>query len=182
MGSIQAPAALFYISYSPADERWAVWIAWTLESAGFRTMVQAWDFVPGIEFITFMDRGVQESTAMISVLSPSYLTSAYASMEWRAALRSSPEQPTRRLIPVRVADCPIEGLLATLPSLDLLDIQDEDVARRKLLSRVRETLDEPTVDVGSPSTPSIPPDSVERVARGRRQSAQAPDFPPTQDS
>ncbi|MBX6768136.1 MAG: toll/interleukin-1 receptor domain-containing protein, partial [Actinomadura rubrobrunea] len=32
----------FFISYSPADERWAAWIAWQLETAGHRTMMQAW--------------------------------------------------------------------------------------------------------------------------------------------
>jgi hypothetical protein len=29
-----------FISYSRADERWAIWIANTLESAGYRTMLQ----------------------------------------------------------------------------------------------------------------------------------------------
>ncbi len=44
------PVDLF-LSYSPADERWATWMAWELEAAGYRTMLQAWDFVPGTNFI-----------------------------------------------------------------------------------------------------------------------------------
>lgn len=37
-----APPGVF-VSYAPADERWAAWIAWQLEPAGFRTMLRAWD-------------------------------------------------------------------------------------------------------------------------------------------
>ena len=70
------PTDLF-ISYSPADERWATWVAWELESAGYRTMLQAWDFVPGTNFIDFMDRGIREAAAMIAILSRNYLNSRY---------------------------------------------------------------------------------------------------------
>lgn len=37
-----------FVSYAPADERWAAWIAWQLELAGFRTMLRAWDCPVGI--------------------------------------------------------------------------------------------------------------------------------------
>ncbi len=158
MGETQAPAVDFFVSYSPADERWATWIAWTLEAAGYRTMVQAWDFVPGTEFIEFMDRGVRESVAVIAVLSPYYLKSTYGRMEWQAALRSSPERPERKLIPIRVADCRIDGLLATVSWLDLLDIRDEGLARRQLLDRVREALDGRAL--GAVGRPSFPPDGA----------------------
>ncbi|MEK8142647.1 toll/interleukin-1 receptor domain-containing protein [Streptomyces sp. M10(2022)] len=80
----------FFISYSPADEQWASWMAWTLESAGYRTVVQAWDFVPGTNFIDYMDRGVSESAAVIAVLSRHYERSTYGRMEWQAALRAAP--------------------------------------------------------------------------------------------
>ncbi|EEP75213.1 ATP/GTP binding protein, partial [Micromonospora sp. ATCC 39149] len=72
-----ADAAHFLISYSPADERWATWIAWELELAGYRTVLQAWDFVPGTNFIDFMDRAIRQSAAVIAVLSNNYLRSRY---------------------------------------------------------------------------------------------------------
>jgi TIR domain len=31
----------FFISYNSADARWAEWIAWTLEQAGYSTILQA---------------------------------------------------------------------------------------------------------------------------------------------
>ncbi|TDF48456.1 TIR domain-containing protein [Streptomyces sp. WAC05374] len=131
----------FFISYSPADEAWASWIAWTLEEAGYRTVVQAWDFVPGSNFIDFMDRGVSESAAVIAVLSRHYERSTYGRMEWTAALRADPETPERRLLTVRVDDIPVEGLLATITYVDLVGVHDVAAARSLLLARVEQALD-----------------------------------------
>lgn len=41
----------FFVSYTQADREWAVWIAWVLEAAGFKTKIQAWDFAAGFNFI-----------------------------------------------------------------------------------------------------------------------------------
>ncbi|MGA4959331.1 WD40 domain-containing protein [Streptomyces lavendulocolor] len=131
----------FFISYSPADEAWASWIAWTLEEAGYRTVVQAWDFVPGSNFIDFMDRGVSESAAVVAVLSRHYERSTYGRMEWTAALRADPETPERRLLTVRVDDIPVEGLLATITYVDLVGVRDAGAARSLLLARVEQALD-----------------------------------------
>ncbi|MGW3205469.1 WD40 domain-containing protein [Streptomyces sp. NPDC001135] len=140
----------FFISYSPADERWASWIAWTLEEAGYRTVLQAWDFVPGTNFVDFMDRGVSESAAVIAVLSRNYERSRYGRMEWQAALRADPDAPERRLITVRVEDIPVEGLLATITYVDLVPVADAGAARELLLARVRQALD-------GRARPSLPP-------------------------
>ena len=67
---------LLFVSYTPADEDWASWIAWELESAGYRVVLQAWDFVPGTNFVDFMDRGVAGAAAVIAVLSRSPLRRA----------------------------------------------------------------------------------------------------------
>ncbi|MFG3493586.1 TIR domain-containing protein [Streptomyces sp. NPDC047928] len=131
----------FFISYSPADEAWASWIAWTLEEAGYRTVVQAWDFVPGSNFIDFMHRGVSESAAVIAVLSRHYERSLYGRMEWTAALRADPESPERRLLTVRVDDTPVEGLLATITYVDLVGVADAAAARALLLTRVEQAID-----------------------------------------
>ncbi|OEV12498.1 TIR domain-containing protein [Streptomyces nanshensis] len=131
----------FFISYSPADEQWAAWIAWTLEEAGYRTVIQAWDFVPGTNFIDFMDRGVSDSVAVIAVLSSHYERSTYGRMEWQAALRAEPEAPERKLLTVRVEDVPIEGLLATITYVDLVGVDDTETARSMLLTRVGQAVE-----------------------------------------
>ncbi len=35
----------FFISYTGSDEAWATWVAHQLETAGYRVLIQAWDFV-----------------------------------------------------------------------------------------------------------------------------------------
>ncbi|MGP3951133.1 TIR domain-containing protein [Streptomyces sp. 7N604] len=187
----------FFISYSPADERWASWIAWTLEEAGYRTVLQAWDFVPGTNFVDFMDRGVSESAAVIAVLSRNYERSRYGRMEWQAALRADPDTPERRLITVRVEDIPVEGLLATITYVDLVGVGDTSAARDLLLTRVGQALDgraRPAARPGfpggpsaSPGTPSIPPPLSNRPLgrpgwAGRRRPAIAPRYPQADES
>ncbi|MEU9444038.1 TIR domain-containing protein [Streptomyces sp. NPDC048304] len=182
----------FFISYSPADERWASWIAWTLEEAGYRTVLQAWDFVPGTNFVDFMDRGVSESAAVIAVLSRNYERSRYGRMEWQAALRADPDAPERRLITVRVEDIPVEGLLATITYVDLVPVTDPVAARDLLLARVRQALDgraRPSLPPGYPGganghplTSAPPPSSPGRPLggtgwAGRRRPAAAPAYP-----
>ena len=56
---------------------WAEWIAWELEEAGHRVLVQAWDFVPGSNWIQGMQEGVTRAGRTIAVLSPAYLESEY---------------------------------------------------------------------------------------------------------
>jgi len=54
---------VLHVSYSPAGEDWARWIAWELEGAGCRVVLQAWDFAPGTNFTGFTDRGVTGAAA-----------------------------------------------------------------------------------------------------------------------
>ncbi|GHF65157.1 hypothetical protein GCM10010218_53280 [Streptomyces mashuensis] len=192
----------FFISYSPADERWAAWIAWTLEEAGYRTVLQAWDFVPGTNFVDFMDRGVSESAAVIAVLSRNYERSRYGRMEWQAALRADPDAPERKLITVRVEDIPVEGLLATITYVDLVGVPDAGAARALLLTRVGHALEGrarpdqhpgfPGRPAGGPTAPgagaapattpaAVPPPPARQPGSpgwtGRRRPAAAPAYP-----
>ncbi|MGW4737306.1 WD40 domain-containing protein [Nocardia xishanensis] len=180
----QGRARDFFISYSPADGRWATWLAWQLETAGYRTLIQAWDFVPGTNFIDFMDRGVRESTVVIAVLSDNYLNSRYGTMEWQAAFRTDPG----KLLPVRIADCALEGLLATLTYLDLLNVTTAEEARRTLLERVAEMLAgraKPRIEPGFPhdghaALPALADEEhrgTVESALGRRTPVAAPPFP-----
>ena len=138
-GQANLPVEIF-ISYSPADERWATWIAWELETAGYRTMLQAWDFVPGTNFIDFMDRGLSQAAVVVAVLSRHYLNSTYGRLEWQAALRADPVHPATRLVTIRIDDCRLDGLLATITYIDLVRITDPHEARELLLQRIRHAL------------------------------------------
>ncbi|GIF50186.1 TIR domain-containing protein [Asanoa ferruginea] len=143
----------FFISYAPIDEPWATWIAWELEVAGYRTMLQAWDFVPGSNFIDFMDRGVSQSVAVIAVLTTTYVRSRYGRMEWQAALRRAPDHPESKLITVRVEDFPLEGLLATITFVDLVGVDDPLEARDRMLRRIAEAMNGRAKPPGQPAYP-----------------------------
>src|SRR5689334_4069352 len=129
-----------FVSYSSADERWATWMAWELETAGYRAMLQAWDFVPGTNFIEFMDRGVSRSAAVVAVLSQRYVDSPYGRLEWQAALQAAKGNPTGRLVTVRVEDCQVDGLLGIITYIDLVGVTDQHQARALLLDRSRHAL------------------------------------------
>ncbi|MEN3309251.1 MAG: hypothetical protein V7603_5453, partial [Micromonosporaceae bacterium] len=176
----------FFISYSPADERWATWLAWEFEAAGYRTMLQAWDFVPGTNFIDFMDRGVRDTAVVVAVLSERYLSSTYGKLEWQAALRADPGGTGSKLVTVRVEDCPLDGLLATITYVDLVGVADPDRARGLVLERMRQALAGRAKPVLRPTFPANRDDpgpeqfraGAARRPRSRRTPINPPPFPP----
>src|SRR5215218_5021303 len=101
----------FFVSYTRADREWAEWIAWQLEDAGHETVLQAWDFPPGSNFVHEMQQAAATADRTVAVLSPEYLASEFASAEWYAGFRQDPVGADQRLLPVRVRDCKPEGLL-----------------------------------------------------------------------
>ena len=80
----------FFISYTSADRAWAEWIAWQLEAEGYTTVIQAWDFGPGSNFVLEMDTAAKAARRAIAVLSPDYFHSGFASSEWAARFRQDP--------------------------------------------------------------------------------------------
>jgi hypothetical protein len=67
----------FFVSYSKTDKAWAEWIAWTLEAAGYSTVLLAWDFLAGSNFVLEMQRAATEANRTIAVLSQKYLDSSF---------------------------------------------------------------------------------------------------------
>jgi RNA polymerase sigma factor (TIGR02999 family) len=132
----------FFISYSHQDHDWAEWIAWQLEDAGYSVVIQAWDFLAGSNFVVAMDDGLRQATHVVAVLSPHYLDSRFCRPEWSSAFSQDPTGYARRLIPVRVRNCKVDGLLATVVYIDLVG-NDEAAARQKILDHVRQTRSKP---------------------------------------
>jgi hypothetical protein len=121
----------YFVSYTAADRAWAEWIAWTLEDAGATVTLQAWDFGPGSNFIVEMQRAAADARRTIAVLSPEYLESQFAAPEWAAAFAQDPEGFGRKLVPVRVRDCALDGMLKAIVHIDLVG-SDETTARQRL--------------------------------------------------
>jgi TIR domain len=49
------------------NRTWAEWIAWTLEAAGYRVLIQAWDMAPGTNWILTVDEGMRRAERTIAV-------------------------------------------------------------------------------------------------------------------
>ena len=115
----------FFISYNKADRVWAEWIAWQLEEAGYTTFLQAWDFRPSSDFVEEMDRAAKEAERTIAVLSDDYLLSGLAKSEWHVAFVKAATGKQGALLPVRVREVELEGLLKPIVYIDLVDSTEE---------------------------------------------------------
>lgn len=122
----------FFISYNSQDRTWAEWIAWTLEEAGYSTVIQAWDFRPGGNFVLAMQQAATDTRQTVAVLSQHYLNAEYTQPEWADALRRDPQGNQRTLLPVRIDNCRPTGLLGSVIYVDLYGLE-QDAARRGLL-------------------------------------------------
>lgn len=168
----------FFVSYNQADRGWAEWIAWHLEAAGYKAIIQAWDFRPGENFVLAMNRAASEARRTIVVLSPAFLAARFTQPEWAAAFAQDPTG--NKVLPVRVQDCNPGGLLGPIAFIDLVE-QAEDAARAALLAGVREGRAKPTKAPSFPSSaaskpaPAFPAAAAAAAPVARAASAPPPD-------
>jgi hypothetical protein len=140
------------------DLPWAAWISWNLEDVGHRVLLAEWDMVPGTQWANEMDQGLRAADVLIAVVSPDYVTSAFASAEWQAKWRDDPDGRRRAVVPIVVRKTVAGGLLGGVTTIDLTGFAGddprrdrEDEARRRLLDRVRHAF------LGR-AKPTVPPD------------------------
>ncbi|MEM9486292.1 MAG: TIR domain-containing protein [Cyanobacteria bacterium P01_F01_bin.116] len=126
----------FFISYTGNDRNWAEWIAWILEEAGYTTVIQAWDFHPGGNFVLDMQKAT-EANRTVAVLSSLYLDKPFTTAEWAAAFAQDPTSKVRKLIPIRIEDCTPQGLLAPIVYVDIFNC-DETVAQQRILAGMQD--------------------------------------------
>ncbi len=147
----------FFVSYTGMDQSWAEWIAWQLEDAGHDAIIQAWDFRPGMNFVLEMDEAMKADHT-IAVLSPSYIEAVFTRPEWAGAFAQDTLGRHRKLIPIRVHNVVLEGLLSTIIYIDLVG-RGEAEAKMELLSGIAEGRAKPRAAVPFPgvsSSPSFP--------------------------
>ena len=123
----------FFISYNKADRSWAEWVAWELEEKNYTTLLQEWDFRPGQSFVLRMNQAIQQANRTIAILSPDYLNANYTQPEWGAAFAKDPTGDNGLLVPVRVRECDLQGLLSQIIYIDLVGLE-EQAAKETLLA------------------------------------------------
>jgi serine/threonine protein kinase/V8-like Glu-specific endopeptidase len=141
----------FFISYSSVDQQWAEWVAWQLETAGYTTTLQTWDFHAGNNLILAIDKALRQAERVLALLSPDYIASSVSSTEWANAFLRDPRGEDSLLVPVLIHPCTIEGLLSQLIYIDLTDL-DEQKARTTLLERIQQSRHKPE---SAPRYPTI---------------------------
>ncbi len=151
----RSPMKNFFISYNQVDAAWAEWIAWQLEESNYSTIIQAWDFHPGLNFIEEMHRALLNAERIIAVISPDYLSSEYACAEWNAAFAEDPLGTKGKLLPIKVRECRLEGLRKTIIYIDLIGL-DETVAREKLIEGISNDRAKPAREPAFPSSTQGP--------------------------
>ncbi len=144
----------FFISYNKADRAWAEWIAWQLEAEGYSTILQAWDFRPGSNFILQMDTAAKAAKRTLAVLSPNYFDALYTQPEWAAALVQDPTGQEGKVVPVRVRECTPGGLFAALVYIDLVGL-NRLAAQNTLLAGVHRSRARPSAEPGFPGTTAL---------------------------
>jgi hypothetical protein len=154
----------FFVSYTRSDLRWAEWVAWELERAGKTTVLQAWDFNPGENFVRRMSEALDQAARTIAILSEAYFKSAYSRDEWTAAFVHD-RDGQGRLLPIRVELCEVPRLLAPIVYIDLAGL-GEAAARDALIAGIRDGRRKPDREPAFPgSKMSIeqPPAAARRV-------------------
>lgn len=144
----------FFISYTGVDESWAEWVGYVLEEAGFTTIIQAWDFRPGSNFILNMQTAATAADRTIMVLSPDYLKSQMAAPEWAAAFRQDPQGVENRLLPVMVRACQPSGMLAAIVQIRIHELEEPE-AKKALLAGVNSKRAKPSNPPAFPGRPVV---------------------------
>ena len=151
----------FFVSYTSVDRGWATWVAFVLEENGYTTILQEWDFRPGMNFPVAMQKAANEANRTIMVLSPAYLESGFASSEWAAAFVKDPKGLEQKLLPVVVTACEPGGVLSSIVHIDLTG-KNEAEARAELLAGVKGERAKPKTrppfpgQTGTPNFPGAP--------------------------
>jgi hypothetical protein len=166
----------FFISYNKPDRQWAVWIAWTLEDAGYAVTIDEWDFRAGGNFVREIDKALSECHKIVAILSRNYVEKGnYTYAEWAAAYAEDPKGEKRKLIPVRIEECNPEGILKQIKYIDFtlfIKEEEKEKARDLLLDELRKR-GKPSQEPGFPTRD----DSEVSFSKQRINPSQEPRFP-----
>ncbi len=125
----------FFISYNHHDLFMAQRIKSWIEEVGYSCMMQKADFGTGSNFVLKMDEAAKKAKRTIAILSPNYLSSKFTQPEWAAAFAKDPTGEFQSLIPIRIHECELDGLLSTIVYLDLVGLNAIDM-KEKLLADI----------------------------------------------
>ena len=130
----------YFISYAHDDRAWAAWLAWQLESLGYRVVLDRWDLRPGDEFAGKLMELIQDSSNVIALLSKNYLSSSFTQSEWLPLIIRGPVEGPG-VVPVRIDDVKTPLLLRENVGVSLVGLDSKSAAVRITESSDRRVCD-----------------------------------------
>ena len=131
-GAISADKAHFFISRAGAEAPFAAVIGRILEDAGYRVILQQWDF-GNSNFMERMHAALESGARVIALLSPAYFKSDHCMAEALNAIGHDPLNKNGRLIVMRIAECAPSGLFTALAYWDLVPLRDHAFRLREIV-------------------------------------------------
>ena len=128
----------FFVAYHAADQNWAEWVGQKLQKAGKTVELQSYDYWARSSMILEMFAVSAVADATIALLSPEFLAENLDRPEWQAAHAQDPTATLGILLPVRVRECDVDGVLPGVEYIDLAGLGENEAAE-KLLERIRTT-------------------------------------------
>lgn len=78
-----------FVSYAHQDGEWPVVLAENLQRLGLRVWLDQWEMTPGQNVLARLQDGLARASALVAVVSPSWLTSQWATKEFEMAAKAA---------------------------------------------------------------------------------------------
>jgi TIR domain len=140
----------FFVSYTREDVKQAEWIAWVLNQAGYRVIIQRWNFTVGRNWFAEMDNASRIAERTVAVLSKAYGDSDYCRLEWQQAMELDPGGSKRKLVPIRIVPYKPDSYLRQVVYIDLVGLA-EDEAREQIIAGAHQAVTGEAIPATAPS-------------------------------
>jgi tetratricopeptide (TPR) repeat protein len=94
-----------FISYRSTDRSWAKDLVTRLEGVGFKVFLDQQELMPGDQLANRLQGALAYSKAAVVLMSRGWIESAWCQEEANALLHRAVQEPTFRVVPIRIDDC-----------------------------------------------------------------------------
>ena len=119
-----------FLSHSSKDKPAVRKLATRLRQDGVRVWFDEWNIEPGDSIPLKVEQGLEDSQALVLVMSRNAFGSDWVDLERHTAMFRDPTNKTRRFIPILLDDVPIKGVLSQFAYIDW---RNEDVEQYQKL-------------------------------------------------
>ena len=154
------PGLDFYISYASQDRLWAEWVGGQLRSAGYTSVLDVWDWLPGDNIILAREDALRRADRVLALCSAAYFGGGFTEQDWTAVMAAQ-HRKSHRLVPVWIEDLEdrqLPAILRSVQAIRLFGIPEAEASRRLLFGLAGE--------LGPSGSPLFPGSAVPRDSEG----------------